>query len=467
MDDLRRRTMSAPWDRWLPLAVVALFILLGALVLVLDVNAGVPAGDLERFHILYTEIGIQTTAGIFAIIISLSLVAIQFAAQEYSHRIMEYYLKSTVFWTTMIAYLVIIVAGIVLQARATPDDDVRAAVVLLIGVFLGLTLLIPHFLITAAYLKPEFVVQKLMNGLNDRYARSLMNKGLPQPDSDRLLPVIEIIERSIDRGDVTTMRGAVAQIVHAHQRWNASRVSDTIDEYFVSAMLRIGRKAVAQPEEQQAAVLAMAGLEAIRTERNTPAVVDAFEELGFAALRRDSEVAVAEMIKHIAAASDSSTDPEIHARTLSTFTELSHRLVSANHRRLLLQLTASIAESGDLAAVHENPQRLMRTVELLEEIGHDTAAAHMSAVVKAVVLGLQRLAASDFGSSVGGHAIDLALLRIEQTVPRSERSLLATIAFARSQNPGTRGYHHVPSAEPQESDDPLGLAELWNESKNE
>ena len=50
----------------------------------------IPEEDVERIHILYTEIGVQTTAGIFAIIISLSLMAIQFAAQEYSHRIMEY-----------------------------------------------------------------------------------------------------------------------------------------------------------------------------------------------------------------------------------------------------------------------------------------------------------------------------------------------------------------------------------------
>ena len=36
----------------------------------------IPEEDVERIHILYTKIGVQTTAGIFAIIISLSLMAI-------------------------------------------------------------------------------------------------------------------------------------------------------------------------------------------------------------------------------------------------------------------------------------------------------------------------------------------------------------------------------------------------------
>jgi hypothetical protein len=44
----------------------------------------------------------------------LSLVAIQFAAQEYSHRIIEYYIRSTVFWTTLVAYLGVMSASIFL-----------------------------------------------------------------------------------------------------------------------------------------------------------------------------------------------------------------------------------------------------------------------------------------------------------------------------------------------------------------
>jgi hypothetical protein len=46
------------WDTWLPLSVVAAFFVLGAGLAATGLTLGVPAGDVERFHIVYTEIGV-------------------------------------------------------------------------------------------------------------------------------------------------------------------------------------------------------------------------------------------------------------------------------------------------------------------------------------------------------------------------------------------------------------------------
>ena len=93
------------WDNWFPLSLIALFVVLGFPVALGAFDFGLTGKDVDRFGVIYTDIGIQTTAGIFAIVISLSLVAIQFAPQEYSHRIMEYYVRSVIFWSTLVVYL--------------------------------------------------------------------------------------------------------------------------------------------------------------------------------------------------------------------------------------------------------------------------------------------------------------------------------------------------------------------------
>ena len=459
-----RETLArSNWDRWLPLATVALFVVFGAIAVAADLGVGIPEGDVERFHILYTEIGIQTTAGIFAIIISLSLVAIQFAAQEYSHRIMEYYIRSTVFWTTMAVYLAVIVAGIVFQARATEADDNRIALGLLLGVLLCLSLLVPHFLITAAYLKPEFIVRKLMERLNDGYARSVAAGGLPKDAEDRLLPVVEIIERSIDKGDLTTVRGAVDEVVAAHSRWVSLGVGNA-DGYFLRALQRVARKSISQPDEQQAAVSAIAAIAEVGGDRGPDEVISLLEEPGFAALRRDSEVVVGRVIRAIAEVSEASNDAAVEEHALSTFAELSHRLVTADQRGLLLQLADVVTTKGSQASDRGESARFHLAIELLEEMGHDTATSALSEVVKRVVAGLQHL--GEAAPAPTKQAIDMALLRIERNVPRSERALLAAIAFARSRVAPASPQDSPPAQDkPNAGDDPLGLADLWNEPK--
>jgi hypothetical protein len=56
--------------------VVGLFIVAAVVMMAVGFSFLIPEEDVERIHILYTKIGVQTTAGIFAIIISLSLMAI-------------------------------------------------------------------------------------------------------------------------------------------------------------------------------------------------------------------------------------------------------------------------------------------------------------------------------------------------------------------------------------------------------
>ena len=422
------------WDRWLPLGTVALFLVIGLVVLAFGITFGIPSNDLERFHIIYTEIGVQTTAGIFAIIVSLSLVAIQFAAQEYSHRIMEYYIRSTVFWTTLIAYLGVMSASIFLQVAADETESPVMGALVIVGSMLAFALLIPHFLITAAYLKPEFVVGKLIKRIDQHYLRAFDRRGLPKPSADRLLPIIEIVERAIDRGDLTTTRGALEQVRASYESAGLPVESALVDRYYLDGLLRAGRKAISQADEQQAAVLALDVIGWLGMHRSPAAAVDALEELGFGALRQDAEVAVSEMIDAISEVAAASNDTDLRSTAMATYAELVDRLVGANQRRLLQKLTFHVSAVALSAFEAGAGGESRQAVKLLENIGHDTAVAHIGQVVTDVSRALQELGVTFAKTDPeAARAIVLALLRVERAVDRTERDIIAALEFGRAE----------------------------------
>lgn len=461
------------WDRWLPLGVVALFVAIGALAYSTNITLGIPEGDVERATVLYTDIGIQMTAGIFAIIISLSLVAIQFAAQEYSHRIIEYYLRSVIFWTTLLVYLAVIGAGIVFQANAEASDDVRFAMLIVVGSFLALTLLIPHFLITAAYLKPEFIVAKLIRRVDQHYLRSTIDaRPLPAPSGDRLLPVVEIVERSIDRGDLTTTRGALEQVRDSYTEYGLPCASDDVDNYYIAALSRLARKAIANQDEEQAAVLAIQDLSAIGVSRSPGTVIDVLDELGVRALRRDVEAAVAATMLAVKNVAVAHNDQE-WARALEAFSELARRMAPDDQQRLLRDLIAHLAEAAPEWARTRNVALASEAVGLFEDIGHGAAVKQTRGIIRQALQALSAVGIAGAGPEPRiAEACRDAILRVEQAINRGDRDSVSVAGFARGEVESALSEHStVPreeavveeSAASPELSDPLGL---WGKTED-
>ncbi len=468
------------WDNWLPLGIIAVFGAL-ALIVYLDwVELGVAGGDVERFQTVYTDIGIQTTAGILAIIISLSLVAIQFAAQEYSHRIMEYYMKSVIFWSTFLVYLSVMVSGIVLQARSSPSDDTRIVSVLLVGTLLCLFLLIPHFLVTASYLKPEFIIRKLLGRVDQGYLSSLWEPGAAwtgrvAPSIDRLLPVVEITERSIDRGDLTTTRSALEQIYDLYSSHTVGQTSPEIDSYFLDHILRIGRKAATNPDEEEAAVQTIEMLGRIGKGGPAAAAVENIDVLGFLALRKDSDIAVAQMIDSLRQIFDVGS-ADVNTRILQIYGDLVRRLATGSDDRLLRQLTDHLFEISQSSYERGDLVSVQRCIDLIERVGYNAAVNGMVTVVLNAGAKLQNLAtASAGGQGSIARGIVLNLLRIERAVPSNDRETVAVLEFARGEVERTIGSGSEPTEEEQGAGDsgdsgvdgdPLGLSGLWDKPKD-
>lgn len=425
------------WDNWLPLTVIAVFASMGLLV-ALRVITFPSTQQAERILTIYIEVGIGATAGIFAIIASLSLVAIQFASQEYSHRIMAFYIKSIMFWSTIAVYLGLIITSVLLVGMYTDKQDPRYAGAIIVGSVGALTLLIPHFLITAAFLRPEFIIAKLLRRVDTPYlafARRLLTESKGRLDSqvDRLLPVVEIVERAIHRGDLSTARAALDRLHTTYVTHAEGLNSLPIEEYFLDYLLRIGRKSVTADGLEEVAAQSVRIIGAVGSRGPAGAnAVDDIRELGFAALKQDLEPVVREMIDTLRLIFDRTSLPEAKAATLSCYQDLVEDLAAGEKPRLLRQAATNLAELAATTLEQRETASTHRCQELLEAVGREASSRRMHDVALHVIGLLQRfgVAAAQRDPEVSERVVR-SLLRIERSAGSGDRDLVAATEFAK------------------------------------
>lgn len=133
----------------------------------------------------------QIQASIFAIIISLTLIAVQLASQKYSMRISSMFLKSWQFWVFFIIYFISLLF----------DTGIKVFFPNLLSrwvLFIGFSLFCFSFIIVAIYTKtilmilpPERLSKSLLKSLTSETVAQYIHA--PNPSKDPLFPIKEIL----------------------------------------------------------------------------------------------------------------------------------------------------------------------------------------------------------------------------------------------------------------------------------
>jgi uncharacterized membrane protein len=96
-----KRLRVEDWERISILSLVGIF----ALLILLSLTGLSPFTlakadlEMENARSIMDGVGVEGLSAIFAIVISLTLMAVQFASQQYTHRIMDLHIKSLTFWS--------------------------------------------------------------------------------------------------------------------------------------------------------------------------------------------------------------------------------------------------------------------------------------------------------------------------------------------------------------------------------
>jgi hypothetical protein len=128
---------------------------------------------------------------------------------------MDIHIKSLIFRAVIAIYLGSIFYNVFMLGKldlgnssSVPYIYVEISILL---TFLSFIMLIPYFYITMVRLKPETVISKLLANMDEDYLKRFYKEGGPSKE-DKMLPIIEIIEKSISSGDHETARLGIDMI---------------------------------------------------------------------------------------------------------------------------------------------------------------------------------------------------------------------------------------------------------------
>lgn len=340
--------------------------------------------DLENARGILEGVGVEGLSAIFAIVISLTLMAVQFASQQYTHRIMDLHIKSLTFWSVIVVYLGSLLYNVFMLGRLEEPVDSKYVEVSMLLTALCFFMLIPYFFITMVRLRPESVISNLLTKLDEKYPNSIKGffKGGEtriSGEADKMLPITEIIEKSIDSGDRGTARFGIGEIYKRYMTHLNKENETYVSPYYLGHILGIGREAIIEADDdsmvQVLEIYGEVGTHTIpqKMDFTTKMVLENIDIIGFKVLK-DYDVATQQMIdslqdmlrEHI---NIDVGNEELLTQIFNLYHDASDELYTLKKYRMVKYMVSSFSELFDVMVEKKHCDVIERTGGLLESIG--------------------------------------------------------------------------------------------------
>ncbi len=425
-------------DKLVPLTLISFFAILIVLRIVGVIPHIIATDEFDISLTLLMDAGVGTLVSVFSIVISLSLMGVQTASQEYTHRIMKTYLKSYMLWSMFVIYIGTVLYNIYMVAflQNVPNTLYSDIAVLLIS--LCLVMLIPHFLIELAYLKPDSIIDILLKTVDRDYiaqvARAFEQREQIDDSDDRLLPAVEIIEKCIGKGDRATVRVALDSMFGSFTRNVDSRNENSVAKYFLDYFLRIGREALIEKDDdsliQVLGIMRNISIK-VTSPEITKAVIEDVSDIGLGAAKEEFDGTVVQMIDSLKKIAQNTKTDETMTMTLDTYDGLSLELFPLRKKALIVHMLEASMELGKLIVGKRSETLTTRYLYVVEGTGVAAIREKIREASHHVVLALCEFGCdlAKAGEGSARHAVE-ALLRLEREAGM-DRELVGEIDFAK------------------------------------
>lgn len=169
---------------------------------------------------------VQSEAAIVAIVISLSLVAIQLASSSYSIRMIDLLKKYPDFWVLLVIYVTAIIygLGVLILIKADSDGTSNIENYIYGAYFFGVIaflFLIPYMWTTFNLLKPSTMIdilaeevtkENILSALKNNKYEGYIFRSYVNMEKDPILPIIDIVHSSLKNYDSDTARDGLLAI---------------------------------------------------------------------------------------------------------------------------------------------------------------------------------------------------------------------------------------------------------------
>jgi hypothetical protein len=206
---------------------------------------------------------VQSEAAIVALVVTLSLVAVQLAASSYSARVIEVFRRTPDLWILMGIYGIAIFYGLgVLKMIENPlvgrlsNLEGQVSFAYYLGVF-AFVALVPYMWNTLDMLKPSKIIEMLAKGITKEKIFAVRLE--ESREKDPIQPIVDIICGSMMKYDYETMRNGLRTIrgrtilLIKNENFNYNEKSDILARVFTH-LDGIAKLAVSRKDEQSAIV---------------------------------------------------------------------------------------------------------------------------------------------------------------------------------------------------------------------
>ena len=154
---------------------------------------------------------VQCEAAIIAVVVSLTLIAIQLAASSWSARAIDALKKTPEFWLLISLYILAIVYGLYVISGIKDNESIISNNIVF-GISLSYRLgilaflaLIPYTWTTLILLKPSTIIDKLSQNISLEAILSYSPLSDPGKKDDHIQPIVDIIIASLMKSDEGTI----------------------------------------------------------------------------------------------------------------------------------------------------------------------------------------------------------------------------------------------------------------------
>ncbi|WP_321429652.1 DUF2254 family protein [uncultured Methanolobus sp.] len=237
---------------------------------------------------------VQSLAATIALVITLSLVAVQLAAQSYSARVIDVYKRNPDMWILLCIYIFTIFYGLGLTkivGLGILGNYMEGAI--FVAYFMGFfafVCLVPYMLKTLDLLKPSTVITLLAEEINKKNVLEALkdNKiGMNIEDNDPVQPIIDMINVALNKNDRETLKNGLVAIKIATNKILVNNILDKYEENDISKFIINHLENV--------------GIQAVKEEKDksTNLVIEALKEIGIESADQKYENATTNSIKSI------------------------------------------------------------------------------------------------------------------------------------------------------------------------
>jgi hypothetical protein len=201
-------------------------------------------GDKTSTISYLSDVGVGALAGVLAIVISVTLVAVQFSSQ-YSPRVMDYFTKAFLFLIGV--YIPTIVFNVLILNRieegaAISTKMIDISIVLTILCFI---LIAPYFLYIIHDLRPVPLIARILRKIDQKFVKINAGQKIPLPlNSDHVLPVAEIIEKAVKSNDRSTVGNGLDKMYECYDNVITKENNNFLSEYFLYHFSNIANTAI-------------------------------------------------------------------------------------------------------------------------------------------------------------------------------------------------------------------------------